>query len=241
MSSALPLSQHQGSNFIIFHKICLTTAAMLVARHGQMFMLFKWGSKACWVNIIKESWSFLFFFFLLSPLSCPLFVYLALLLRAALSLFLNFTSLDKFQLTSEPHVSLSGSTRPAWRAGYAEKCNAVDTGSTDALVSLNMWVWAKESTGMCCKSISWKRVCVIIHSSILPVRLMNPNTVDPVALSSRVFIKIIIYLKQPNHTAITVHACRMLNKSRGRVTERETKGKLNHSCHSANRPASLSV
>lgn len=59
VSSALPLSQHQGSNFIIFHKICLTTAVKLVARHGQMFMLFKWGSKACWVNVIKESWGFL--------------------------------------------------------------------------------------------------------------------------------------------------------------------------------------
>lgn len=110
MSSALPLSQHQGSNFIIFHKICLTTAVMLVAHHSQMFMLFKWGSKACWVNIIKESWSFLPFFFfflsfapLLSVCCAPLFVYIRFVL--GVSLFLNFNSWDKCQLRSELHVS----------------------------------------------------------------------------------------------------------------------------------------
>jgi len=30
MYPALTLSQHQGSNFIIFHKICLTTAMILI-------------------------------------------------------------------------------------------------------------------------------------------------------------------------------------------------------------------
>lgn len=122
MSPALPLSQHRGSNFIIFHKICLTTAAMLVARRGQMFMLFKWGSKACWVNIIKESWSFLGFFSSTSSLSCSLFVSLPLLLHP-LS-FLNFTSLDKFQFTLELPVSVS------CRAMSGEECVTVDSAHT---------------------------------------------------------------------------------------------------------------